>query len=60
LRAPVRTRVDLAWRSGALVEATLTSQLAGERTVHLADRSVVVRLEPGRPARLRGPQLVRT
>jgi alpha-L-fucosidase 2 len=59
LRAPARTRVDLAWRSGALVEATLTSDFAGERTVHLADRSVVVRLEPGRPARLRGPRLVR-
>jgi alpha-L-fucosidase 2 len=59
LRAPARTAVDLAWRSGALVEATLTSDLAGERTVHLADRSVIVRLEPGRPARLRGPRLVR-
>jgi alpha-L-fucosidase 2 len=58
LRAPARTRVDLAWRAGALVEATLTSDLAGERTVHLADRSVVVRLEPGRTVRLRGPRLL--
>jgi alpha-L-fucosidase 2 len=57
LRAPARTRVDLAWRAGALFEATLTSDLAGERTVYLADRSVVVRLEPGRPVRLRGPRL---
>jgi alpha-L-fucosidase 2 len=58
LRAPGRTRVDLSWRSGALLEARLTSDLAGERTVHLDGRSVVVRLEPGRPARLRGPRLL--
>jgi alpha-L-fucosidase 2 len=60
LRAPARTTVDLAWRSGALVEATLTSDLAGERTVHLGEVSEVVHLEPGRPARLRGPRLLRT
>jgi alpha-L-fucosidase 2 len=60
LRAPARTRVDLAWRSGALVEATLTSDLAGERTVHLGEVSEVLHLEPGRPARLRGPRLLRT
>ncbi len=57
LRAPGRTRIDLSWRSGSLLEARLTSDLAGGRTVHLGERSVVVRLEPGRPARLRGPRL---
>jgi alpha-L-fucosidase 2 len=58
LRAPARTRVDLAWRAGSLLQATLTSDLAGERTVHLGDTSVAVRLDAGRPARLRGPRLL--
>jgi alpha-L-fucosidase 2 len=58
LRAPARTRIDLSWRAGALLEATLTSDLPGERTVHLGDERVVVRLQPGRAARLRGPRLV--
>ena len=58
LRAPARTRIDLSWRAGALLEATLTSDIPGERTVHLGDERVVVRLQPGRAARLRGPRLV--
>jgi alpha-L-fucosidase 2 len=58
LRAPARTRIDLAWRAGSLLQATLRSDLAGERTVHLGDTSVTVRLEPGHPARLRGPRLL--
>lgn len=58
LRAPGRTRVDLAWRSGELLEARLTSDLAGDRTVHLGSQSVVVRLEPGQPMRLRGSRLL--
>jgi alpha-L-fucosidase 2 len=58
LRSPGRTRVDLAWRSGELLEARLTSDLAGERTVHLGSQSVVVRLEPGQPMRLRGSRLL--
>jgi alpha-L-fucosidase 2 len=58
LRAPARTRVDLAWRSGTLVEARVTSDLAGTRTVHFGGRSMVVRLERNRTVRLRGPSLV--
>jgi alpha-L-fucosidase 2 len=58
LRAPARTRIDLSWSTGALLEATLTSDIPGERTVHLGDERVVVRLQPGRAARLRGPRLV--
>ena len=59
LRAPARTRVDLAWKSGSLLEAKLSSDLAGERTVYLGDRSVVVPLEPGRTVWLRGAELSR-
>ena len=57
LRAPARTRIDLTWHAGELLEATLTSGLAGERTVHLGNERAVVRLQPGHAVRLRGPHL---
>ncbi|GAA4777548.1 glycoside hydrolase family 95 protein [Stakelama sediminis] len=58
LRAPGRTRIDLSWGAGQLIEAHLTSDLPGMRTVWLGDHRVEVQLSPDRTARLRGPQLV--
>ncbi|MDR6115632.1 alpha-L-fucosidase 2 [Sphingomonas sp. SORGH_AS789] len=57
LRARGRTRVDLVWREGRLVSATLTGDLAGRRTVRLGGRRVAVTLAPGRPVRLDGADL---
>ncbi len=58
LRTRGACRIDLAWRDGALTEATLVGRLAGERTVRLGERAVTVRLEPDRRVRLRGPKLL--
>ena len=57
LRARGQTRVDLNWRDGRLVSATLTGDLPGKRIVRLGGRRVEVTLVPGRPVRLRGPEL---
>lgn len=57
LRARGACTVDIAWRDGKLVNATLTGQLAGQRLVRLGDHSVSVALEPGRPVHLNGPLL---
>ncbi|WP_343525901.1 glycoside hydrolase family 95 protein [Sphingomonas sp.] len=58
LRARGRTRVDLNWRDGRLVSAVLTGDLPGQRIVRLGERRVTVTLTPGRPVRLRGPDLI--
>ncbi|WP_322963639.1 glycoside hydrolase family 95 protein [Sphingomonas fuzhouensis] len=57
LRARGRMLVDLRWRDGRLVSATLTSALPGTRTVRLGDTVRTIAFTPGRPVRLRGPTL---
>jgi len=57
LRARGACAVDIAWRDSALVSATLTGELAGKRTVRLADRTATLTLRPGQPVRLNGPTL---
>ncbi|MEG3089944.1 glycoside hydrolase family 95 protein [Sphingomonas sp. PB1R3] len=57
LRGPGRMVIDMAWRDGRLVSATLTAGLAGTRTVRLGTTSRQVTVAPGRPVRLNGPVL---
>jgi alpha-L-fucosidase 2 len=59
LRARGGCGVDLHWQSGALREVVLTTRDRATRRVSLHGRSLRVDLEPGRPVRLRGPDLVR-
>ncbi len=57
LRARGACSVDLAWQSGRLASATITSTVAGQRTLRCGDTTRVVTLTPGRPVRLVGPDL---
>lgn len=57
LRGPGRMVIDLAWRNGRLVSATLTAGLAGTRTVRLGTTSRQITVAPGRPVRLNGAAL---
>ncbi|MET0308197.1 MAG: glycoside hydrolase family 95 protein [Sphingomonas sp.] len=59
LRARGACRVDLAWRDGMLESVTLASAIAARRTVRLGDRELALRLEPGKPVKLLGPELKR-
>ena len=58
LRARGACRVDLAWRDGMLVSATLTADHASRKVVRVGDRRTIVTLAPGRPRQLRGPGLM--
>ncbi|MEJ8629772.1 hypothetical protein P0F65_07760 [Sphingomonas sp. I4] len=57
LRGPGRMVIDMAWRDGRLVSATLTAGLAGTRIVRLGTTSRQITVAPGRPVRLNGPAL---
>jgi alpha-L-fucosidase 2 len=57
LRARGQCRVDLRWSGGRLVDATLTADRGGERTVMLGDRRRHVKLVAGRALRLTGADL---
>jgi alpha-L-fucosidase 2 len=57
LRARGRCGVDLRWSDGVLVEAVLRGDLPGRRRIRLGDAVREIALVPGRPVRLRGPQL---
>jgi alpha-L-fucosidase 2 len=57
LRARGACRIDLSWRGGTLESATLSGRMKGERRVRFGDREVAVPIVPGRPVRLRGPEL---
>jgi alpha-L-fucosidase 2 len=57
LRARGACTVDIAWRDGKLDHATLSGAIAGARTVRCGTRRAEVRLRPGRPVRLTGPDL---
>lgn len=52
LRVRGGCQLDLDWRAGELVSATLRPDLAGTRTVRLGDRVCRVSLRPGRAVRL--------
>jgi alpha-L-fucosidase 2 len=58
LRARGACTVDIEWRGGRLVQATLASAIGGRRIVRHGDRRVTVTLKPGRPLRLTGPALI--
>lgn len=57
LRVRGACMVDLAWRSGQLVRATLRPERSGPREVRLGTRRRTVRLVAGRPTVLAGPTL---
>lgn len=59
LRARGACTVDLRWRGGTLEEVVIAGRVAGKRRVRLGSRQAEVELVPGRPARLRGADLVR-
>ncbi len=59
LRARGACQVDLAWQDGRLVSATLSAGVASSRVVRCGNRKRPVRLVPGRPVHLKGPELVR-
>lgn len=57
LRVRGACMVDLAWRSGQLVRATLRPERSGPHEVRLGTRRRTVRLVAGRPTVLAGPTL---
>ncbi len=57
LRAPGACTIDLEWRDGQLVHATLASPLGGKRIVRLGGQRLAVTLKAGQPLRLVGPAL---
>jgi len=57
LRARGACTVDLAWRDGRLTEAVVRSDVPGDRLIRYGPAARRLRLDRGRPVRLRGPQL---
>lgn len=59
LRARGACRVDLVWRDGQLVSATLTAGAGSKRKVHLGERTADVALRAGQSVVLKGADLRR-
>ncbi|WP_342454550.1 glycoside hydrolase family 95-like protein [Sphingomonas sp. H160509] len=52
LRTRGSTAIDVHWKDGRLVTASLVSAEAGTRTVRLGERAIQIRLRAGRPRTL--------
>jgi alpha-L-fucosidase 2 len=57
LRARGGCKVDLAWRDGQLVAASIATDRRSRQTIRLRDRHVTIDLQPGRASQLSGPAL---
>ncbi|MXP26239.1 glycoside hydrolase family 95 protein [Altererythrobacter indicus] len=55
LRARGRCKVDIAWKNGALVNATILSDVPGHKTIQWGSGERVIELVAGRPTIVTGP-----